>query len=68
MTSVSFLAIPAAQAETKAALDMSSKEALHQLVESVPAAKALSDKAIAVLVFPSITKAGFVVGGSSVMG
>jgi len=52
-----------AQAETKAALDMSSKEALNQLIASVPAARALSEKAIAVLVFPSITKAGFMVGG-----
>jgi hypothetical protein len=50
-------------AETKAALDVSSKEALNQLIASVPAAKALSEKAIAVLVFPSITKAGFLVGG-----
>ena len=52
-----------AQAETKAALDMSSKEALNQLIASVPAARTLSEKAIAVLVFPSITKAGFLVGG-----
>ncbi len=52
-----------AQAETKAALDMSSKEALNQLIASVPAARTLSEKAIAVLVFPSITKAGFMVGG-----
>ena len=52
-----------AQAETKAALDLSSKEALNQLIASVPAAKTLSEKAIAVLVFPSITKAGFLVGG-----
>lgn len=52
-----------ASAETKAALDMSSKEALNQLIASVPAAKKMSEKAIAILVFPSITKAGFVVGG-----
>ena len=63
VTSVSLLAVPFVQAETKAALDMSSKEALNQLIASVPAAKALSEKAIAVLVFPSITKAGFMVGG-----
>ena len=52
-----------AQAETKAALDMSSKEALNHLIATVPAARTLSEKAIAVLVFPSITKAGFMVGG-----
>lgn len=62
-TFASLLLVPAVQAETKAALDLSSKEALHQLIASVPAAKALSEKAIAVLVFPSITKAGFMVGG-----
>lgn len=54
---------PAAYAESRAALDMSSKEALNQLIASVPAAKALSEKSIAVLVFPSITKAGFMIGG-----
>jgi lipid-binding SYLF domain-containing protein len=63
VASASLLVVPVAQAETKAALDMSSKEALNQLIASVPAARALSEKAIAVLVFPSITKAGFMVGG-----
>ncbi len=63
VASIFFLFASTAQAETKAALDMSSKEALNQLIASVPAAKALSEKAIAVLVFPSITKAGFLVGG-----
>lgn len=63
VTSAALLAVPFAQAETKAALDVSSREALHQLIASVPAARALSEKAIAVLVFPSITKAGFMVGG-----
>ena len=63
IASLFLLLSPSVQAETKAALDMSSKEALNQLISSVPAAKALSEKAIAVLVFPSITKAGFVVGG-----
>lgn len=62
-TSLVLLLMPVAHAETKAALDMSSKEALNQLIASVPAARALSEKAIAVLVFPSITKAGFMVGG-----
>ena len=36
---------------------------MDKLVATVPAAKALNAKAVAVLVFPSITKAGFVVGG-----
>lgn len=57
------LMTPAAHAESRAALDLSSKEALSHLIATVPAAKTLSEKAIAVLVFPSITKAGFIVGG-----
>ncbi len=52
-----------ASAESKAALNSSSKAALGRLVAKVPAAKALNEQAIAVLVFPSITKAGLGVGG-----
>jgi lipid-binding SYLF domain-containing protein len=37
--------------------------ALKQLYESNPTAKVIGDKAVAVLVFPSITKGGFIVGG-----
>lgn len=44
-------------------LNAASKQALTRLVAGAPAAKALNSKAIAVLVFPSITKAGFMVGG-----
>jgi lipid-binding SYLF domain-containing protein len=56
------LSVPAF-AQSKAALDRTSKAALNKLVAKVPAAKALNEKAIAVLVFPSITKAGLVIGG-----
>jgi lipid-binding SYLF domain-containing protein len=52
-----------ALAASKSALESSSKKALDKLVAVVPAASALNQKAVAVLVFPSITKAGFVVGG-----
>ncbi len=62
-SAVILLVTPGVQAETKAALDIASKEALNHLIATVPAAKALSEKAIAILVFPSITKAGFMVGG-----
>ena len=55
--------VPVAHAETKAELELSSKNALNELIKTVPAAKNLSEKAIAVLVFPAITKAGFLVGG-----
>ena len=56
------ISAPAA-ADSKADLERTSRAALSKLVATVPAAKALNEKAVAVLVFPSITKAGFVVGG-----
>jgi lipid-binding SYLF domain-containing protein len=51
-----------ALAASKSDLEGASKKALEQLVATVPAAKALNAKAVAVLVFPSITKAGLMVG------
>ena len=56
------ISAPAA-ADSKADLERTSRAALNKLVAKVPAAKALNGTAVAVLVFPSITKAGFVVGG-----
>ena len=51
-------------AENKAkSLDQEARSALSGLYAKVPAAKALGGKSIAILVFPSITKAGLVVGG-----
>jgi lipid-binding SYLF domain-containing protein len=50
-------------AASKSELNASSQKALSNLVAQVPAAKAAQSKAVAVLVFPSITKAGLVVGG-----
>lgn len=55
-------AVPALAA-SKAELDRSSKKVLDRLLAEEPAAKALYGKAVGVLVFPSITKAGFMVGG-----
>jgi lipid-binding SYLF domain-containing protein len=52
-----------ASAASKAELNASSKSVLDKLIAREPAAKALYGKAVAVLVFPSITKAGFMVGG-----
>lgn len=46
-----------------AELDRSSRAALQQLLATVPAAKTLNAKAVAVLVFPAIKKGGVVVGG-----
>ena len=52
-----------ADAASKSELNASSKKAYDKLVATVPAAKALNAKAVAVLVFPSITKAGLMIGG-----
>ena len=52
---------PAAAGDAE--LDADALSAYKQLVATVPGAKAISKDAVAVLVFPSITKAGFMVGG-----
>lgn len=52
-----------ALAESTAALDSSARNAYAKLVAKVPAARELSKRAVAVLVFPKITKAGLVIGG-----
>lgn len=54
-----------AQKSSSAATKLSSESlaALDKLCASVPAAKALGARAVAILVFPTITKAGFMVGG-----
>jgi lipid-binding SYLF domain-containing protein len=46
------------------ALDADARAALTQLCGSQPAAKMLRQKARAVLVFPNVVKAGFMVGGA----
>jgi lipid-binding SYLF domain-containing protein len=51
------------QAADRAALERDARQALNQLTGSVPAAQALSKDAVAVLVFPKITKAGLGIGG-----
>jgi lipid-binding SYLF domain-containing protein len=52
-----------AHAESKADLDRSARSVLNQLIASNANAKKLNEKAIATLVFPAVTKAGFMVGG-----
>lgn len=44
-------------------LNLKSRQALDQLYKSAPTARLLGEKAKAVLVFPSITKGGFIIGG-----
>ena len=56
---------PSASAADRSKLDSDARAALTKLVANNAGAKALSAKAHAVLVFPSITKAGLVVGGQS---
>lgn len=52
-----------ASAQGRGALEADAKRAYNSLVARVPAAKALGKDAVAVLVFPKITKAGLVIGG-----
>lgn len=53
----------AAMADTALAIRNESANALQHLYAVEPSTKELGDKAVAVLVFPKIYKAGFVVGG-----
>ena len=57
------LCVSFAHAENRADLDRSARTVLNQLVASNANAKKLSEKAVAILVFPVVTKAGFIVGG-----
>lgn len=52
-----------AAAASAAELDRGSQKALQKLYAKSAKAKELSEKAVAILVFPGITKAGFIVGG-----
>jgi len=52
-----------AHAESRAALERSSRAALNTLIAQNAIAKELSTKAAAILVFPSVKKAGFMVAG-----
>jgi len=61
---LSLFGFSSAFAEDKATLNADAEAALESLYGNQPAAKALGDKAAGVLVFPNITRAGFVVGGS----
>ena len=65
--SVAFAAIAlagAAKAETAADLNRESDNALQQLYRANPAAAAIGRQARAILIFPTIVKAGLVFGGA----
>lgn len=53
----------AAEAATASSLAAKSRAALNQLYAANPKARTLGEKAYAVLIFPEILKAGFVIGG-----
>jgi lipid-binding SYLF domain-containing protein len=59
---VLFATNPAAAASA-AEIDRDARKALGDLYAKFPAAKALGEKAIGILVFPGIVKGGFIVGG-----
>jgi lipid-binding SYLF domain-containing protein len=52
-----------ALAASASAIDRDATAALTKLYKNNPGAKALADKAVAVLVFPSIVKGGFIIAG-----
>jgi lipid-binding SYLF domain-containing protein len=50
-------------AASASAIDRDARAALDDLYKKTPGAKALADKAVGVLVFPSIVKGGFIIAG-----
>jgi lipid-binding SYLF domain-containing protein len=50
-------------ASSASAIDREAKASLDKLYKHTPGSKALADKAVGVLVFPSIVKGGFVIAG-----
>ena len=61
-TMVLAIGVNASHAASAAAISSSARAALNRLSASNPAAKTLGQKAKGILVFPSIVKAGFMVG------
>lgn len=53
----------AALAASASEIDRDARASLAKLYQNTPGAKALADKAVAVLIFPSIVKGGFIFGG-----
>jgi lipid-binding SYLF domain-containing protein len=52
-----------AEAATAAQIEDDVNETLHSFVDQIGGARALANKAVGILVFPSIVKAGFGIGG-----
>lgn len=51
------------QAASASQIDRNATQSLTTLYKNTPGAKALADKAVGVLVFPSIVKGGFIIAG-----
>jgi len=62
---VASVSAPPAQAASRRELERDAKRALKSLYANNPSARLLGEKAKAVLVFPSIVKAGFMFGGQT---
>jgi lipid-binding SYLF domain-containing protein len=60
---VGLLSLQPVPAATGRTLDQDAKAALGSLYSNNAGAKALGNKAVGILVFPTVTKAGFIVGG-----
>lgn len=60
---ISTLSAGPALAASASEIDRDATQALSTLYRTTPGAKALGDKAKAILIFPSIVKGGFIVGG-----
>ena len=52
-----------AQSSRASDIDRSAAQVLTTLYKNRPGAKALGDKAVAVLIFPNIVKGGFIIAG-----
>jgi lipid-binding SYLF domain-containing protein len=63
MGAFNVLSPAAALAANASEIDRDARSALDKLYKHTPGAKALADKAVAVLVFPSIVKGGFIIAG-----
>jgi lipid-binding SYLF domain-containing protein len=63
MAAMAFIGLNSACAASGAELDREADSALATLFAKSESAKVLAEKAKAILVFPAITKAGFIVGG-----
>src|SRR5215470_7187240 len=66
-TGIAFAAIALLGARSASADDLigNSRRALQQLVAQNPAAAKCKSKALAILVFPKVVKAGFIIGAQS---